>query len=240
MRQKKLGLAGLVLILLGSFGSSTLAQDLNDNARNALVRGNEQFVNAKYELAIQQYRLVPVHAGETYAKALYNIGVCYYELWQTEEAVAYYRKAVEASNGRYPAALYALGVALKDSKRVPEAKKAFEQAVVTSNGSYAPAHFMLGLLEMSEADYEQAATSFRRAIKHFKDRFPAGHNNLGVALARMNRLPEAKREFETALAQADGELSEATQNLKLCSSLLAPKTIAALELVGARPGSQNK
>lgn len=240
MRQKQLGLSLLVLMMLGALGGGTLAQDLHENARDAVQRGNEQFVKSKYELAIQEYRRVPVNAGETYAKALYNIGVSYYELWQTEEAVAYYRKAIAASNGRYPVALHSLGVALKDLGRLPEAKKAFEQAIATSDGGYAPAHYLLGLLAMGEADHEGAAASFRRAIVHFKNRFPAGHNNLGVALARMNRLPEAKREFEIALSQAGGELIEAKQNLKLCSSLLAdPKTVAALKIVDAN-GGQNK
>lgn len=233
MRQKRLVFATLVIILVGSLGSVTLAQTSGGAARDAIRRGNQEYAKAKYELAIEEYRRVPLNAGETYAKSLYNIGVCYYELWNTEEAVAYYRRAVAANNGRYPVALHALGVALKDLGRLTEAKKAFERSIVTSNGSYAPAHYMLGLLAMGEADYEGAAFSFRQAIAHFKDRFPASHNNLGVALARMGRLPEAKREFEIALLQADGELSEATQNLKLCSSLLAssPKTIAALKVI---------
>lgn len=113
-----------------------------------------------------------------------------------------------------------------------EAKKTFEQSISASDGNYAPAHFMLGLLAMDEANHEAAAASFRRAIDGFKDHFPAAHNNLGVALARMGRLTEAKQEFEIALVQAGGQLSEATNNLKLCSSLLAlpPKTVAALQL----------
>jgi len=70
---------------------------------------------------------------------------------------------------------------------------------------------MLGLLVMNEADHEAAAAFFKNAIAHSKKgRFPASHNNLGVALARMGRLPEARREFETALRQADGEFNEAT------------------------------
>ena len=95
---------------------------------------------------------------------------------------------------------------------------------------------MLGLLVMGEADHEAAAASFRSAIANSKDRFPASHNNLGVALARMGRLPEARREFETALRQADGDFNEATYNLKLCRSLLALNAkaqLASLKIVEA-------
>lgn len=95
---------------------------------------------------------------------------------------------------------------------------------------------MLGLLVMAEGDEEAAAASFKEAIARSKDRFPASHNNLGVALARMGRLPEAKREFETALSQADGEFNEATHNLKLCRSLLvlhAKAQLASLKIVEA-------
>ena len=234
MRPKRLVLATLlVTMLLGSLGSVTLAQTTRDNARDAVRRGNQEYTKANYELAIEEYRRVPFDADETYAKALYNIGVCYYELWKTEEAVAYYRRAVEARKGRYPAALHALGVALKDLGRLTEARKAFAQSIVMSDGNHAPAHFMLGLLAMGASDHAGAAVHFRQAIDRFNRRFPAGHNNLGVALAKMNLLQEAKLEFETALLQADGEFSEATENLKLCSSLLAPtpKTIASLKVV---------
>jgi len=87
---------------------------------------------------------------------------------------------------------------------------------------------MLGLLAMREGDNEAAAAYFEEAIARSKDRFPASHNNLGVALARMGRLPQAYREFEAALRTADGEFSEARHNLKLCRSLLALSAKAQL------------
>jgi len=104
-------------------GSVSLAQTGRDEAQNAIRRGNEKYAKAEYQLAIEEYRRVPLSAGETYAQSLYNIGVCYYELWRTDEAIIYYRRAVEARKGRYPMALYAIGVALTDFKRLSEAKK---------------------------------------------------------------------------------------------------------------------
>jgi Flp pilus assembly protein TadD len=80
---------------------------------------------------------------------------------------------------------------------------------------------MLGLLSMSEGDYVAAATSFKEAIARSKAQFPASHNNLGVSLAKLGRLSEAEREFESAVKQSDGKFDEAAHNLKLCRALLA-------------------
>ncbi|HEX8116073.1 MAG TPA: tetratricopeptide repeat protein, partial [Pyrinomonadaceae bacterium] len=159
-----------------------------------------------------------VDAGETYAQALYNIGVCRYEVWQTEEAARFYERAVEARGGRYPKAHYALGVALEELRRGPEALEAYREAAARG---YAPAHYKLGMLAAREGQEEKAAAHFREAIKRSKERFPASHNNLGVMLARAGRLSEAEREFEAALRQSDAPFEEAAQNLKLCRKLLA-------------------
>ena len=59
----------------------------------------------------------PLRDGESYARAIYNIGVCHYELWQTEEAIVFYKRAIELKHGNYPRASYALGVALEDQGR---------------------------------------------------------------------------------------------------------------------------
>ena len=136
MRAKKLLLAVLLVSLSGGTAS---AQESRSEARERVRRRNEMYARADYEAAIREYRRVNDRTGEVYAQSLYNIGVCYYELWRTEEAIEMYRSAVEASKGRYPKALYALGVALEDSRRWAEAKEAYRQALVASGGNYAEA-----------------------------------------------------------------------------------------------------
>lgn len=231
---QKIYKAALLVLMVGSLSGISLAQKRNETAHDAVQRGNQLYANANYKLAIAEYGKVSMDAGDNYARALYNIGVCYYELWKTEEAIEYYRRAIQASDGRYPAAQHALGVALKDLGRLPEAKQAFERAVATSQGNFAPSHYLLGLLAMDQADHERAVSSFRNAVR--SKPFPAAHNNLGVALARLNRLSEAKLEFEIAVSQADGEFLEASQNLKLCNSLLArtTKNVSELRVVDGR------
>jgi len=237
MRVKKLLLAVLLMSLSGVTGAT--GQETGSEGRDRIRRGNEMYARAEYEAAIREYRRVPDKAGEVYAQSLYNIGVCYYELRRTREAISMYRSAVEASKGRYPKALYALGVALEDSSQWPEAKAAYRQALVASGGNYraaqlAVAHYRLGLLAMREGDYEGADTLFREAIARSRRRFPASHNNLGVVLARAGRLSLAEPEFKTALKGTRGAFGEAAHNLKLCRSALAQGTktqIASLKVV---------
>ncbi|MGI8732543.1 MAG: tetratricopeptide repeat protein [Pyrinomonadaceae bacterium] len=224
MRYRRLLLATLAVTFLASIA---VAQTVRERSLDAIRRGNDKYAKAEYQLAIEEYRRVQPSSDETYAKALYNIGVCHYELWNTDEALVYYRKAI-AARPRYPMALHALGVALKDLKRLSEARGAFTESIVASSGGHAPAHYMLGMLAMSEGDHKAAAAFFKEAISRSRDRFPASHNNLGVALARMGRLREAQREFETALRYADGEFDVAIHNLNLCRFLLASSAKAQL------------
>jgi len=110
VRQKRFLLS---VVLLATLAGGVVGQNNLRGARDAVRRGNERYARAEYEAAIEEYRRVHADAGELYAQALYNVGVCYYELWRTDDAIKMYARAAEAMQGRYPKALYALGVALK-------------------------------------------------------------------------------------------------------------------------------
>ena len=127
-----------VAALLVVFAITGLLAAQTDSAagRLAIRRGNEKFAKQQYEAALKQYQLVPESAGENYAQALYNIGVCHYELWRTDEAVKYYHMAIVAREGRYPKAWYALGIALEDSDRFGAAKEAYQHIVDDSNDMF--------------------------------------------------------------------------------------------------------
>jgi tetratricopeptide (TPR) repeat protein len=231
---KKFFSAILLVVLIGSVvAAQTKEWDASSVAKAAIERGNRSFAKADYESALREYRSVPRIDRDTYAQALYNIGVCYYELWRTDEAINFYRRALTEQHGRYPRASYALGVALENQNRLIEAKEAYRQSIIASEGEYGPALYRLGLLTSIEGDYEAAAACYRKAIGRVGAHVPASHNNLGVMLAHQGRLIEAGREFEIALKQTNGDFDVAAQNLKLCRSLLAaPMTaqIAALKI----------
>jgi tetratricopeptide (TPR) repeat protein len=195
---------------------SAVAQD-----QSAIKRGNELFRKEKYELAIKEYQRVSERNRDEYARALYNIGVCSYELWRTADAIAFYQRAVELRRGDYPMASFALGVALENEKRLSEAKEAYRLTIQASGGDHGPASYRMGVLSAQEGDVKSAASFFRKANTRPGPHVPASHNNLGVMLALMGKLNEAETEFATAFRLTDGKFDDAEHNLKLCRSARA-------------------
>ena len=192
---------------------------VNAQAAKAFKRGDALVAQEKYQAAIDEYNKVSPRDAEQYARAIYNIGVCHYELWQTEEAIAFYKRSIELRHGNYPRASYALGIALDDQGRSTEARAAYEQALSASNRQFAPATYRLGLLEARAREFEKAAALFKEAASHAGKHVPASHNNHGVMLVRLGFLKEAEKEFDNALKTSDGRLADAAHNLNLCRSL---------------------
>jgi tetratricopeptide (TPR) repeat protein len=189
------------------------------DATSAIKRGNELVAKEKFAEAIEIYQTIPSDADEAYAQALYNIGVCNYELSRTEQAVRFYRRALEETGGKYARASYALGVALEELGRLDEAKRAFRQAFNVSHAKFAPATYRLGLMSANEGDFETAAILFKRAATTEGQHVAASHNNLGVMLALMGQPNMAEKEFLIALRQTDGRFPDASHNLKLCRAM---------------------
>jgi len=194
----------------------------------AIDDGNRLVAQGRYEEAMRSYKRVSPASGEEYATALYNIGVCNYELWRTTDAIEFYRHAIRQRQGAYPKASYALGVALEDLKRIHEAIAAYKEAVSTGNGTYAAAaNYRLGVIAAMAGDANEAARLFRRALDHSGEHVSASHNNLGVMLARLDRLAEAEKEFTIALRLSNGSFLDAAHNLKLCRQLMSANTWVA-------------
>jgi tetratricopeptide (TPR) repeat protein len=188
------------------------------NAKSSLTRGDAFVAQENYTAAIEEYSKV-FYRDRDYARAIYNIGVCHYELWQTEEAINFYKRAIDLKRGIYPVASYALGVALEDQRRFAEAKTAYQQAP-----DFGPAIYRLGLLEAKSGKFKKAAALFRDAASREGRHVPASHNNLGVMLARLGFMQEAEKEFVVALASSGGVFEDAAHNLKLCRSLINSST----------------
>ncbi len=193
---------------------------LTNAQSSALKRGDALVAEGNYKAAIQEYEKISSGAGESYARASYNIGVCYYELWQTEEAISFYKRAIELKEGNYPRASHALGVAYEDQGKLTEAKQAYAQAIRASRQEFAPAIYKLGVLEAKAGEFKKAASLFRDAAARDGQHRAASHNNLGVMLAQLGLLREAETQFVMALKQSDGSLNDAAHNLKLCRSLM--------------------
>jgi tetratricopeptide (TPR) repeat protein len=201
--------------------TTAIAINAQTDSKSILRRGDALVAQEKYRLAIEEYGKVSTHDCDSYAKAMYNIGVCHYELWQTDDAIEFYKRAIELKEGNYPRASYALGVALEDQGRTAEAKLAYEQAVRASRGEFACATYRLGVIEANAGEFEKAATLFREAASRDGEHVAASHNNLGVMLARLGFMNKAEQEFLIALKAANGRFDDATHNLNLCRSLTA-------------------
>ena len=210
MKFSNLFFAGFITI---SIALTVIAQD----SRSALKRGDVLVAQENYKAAIEEYSKVSPRDREAYARAIYNIGVCQYELWQTDEAIISYKRAIELKQGNYPRASHALGVALEDQGRFAEAKVAYQRA---SLHNFAPAIYKLGLLEAKAGEFKKAAELFRDAAAREGQHVSASRNNLGVMLARLGLLKEAEKEFVIAIKSSGGEFDDAAHNLKLCRSLI--------------------
>ena len=198
-----------------AYFSLVLAGLMQAQGQSPIKRGTELFKQENYQLAIKEYERVSEHNREEYAQAQYNIGVCYYELWRTDDAIRFYKRAIELKGGEYPAASYALGVAYEDQNKLREAKTAYRSALKFS----ALAMFRLGVVFAKEGDISSATKCFIVASKKPGPQAPASHNNLGVMLARMGKLNEADVEFTEALRLAEGKFEDAAYNLELSQRL---------------------
>lgn len=197
------------IILLAA---AVLSNAQSTDSKSILRRGDALVAQEQYKLAIAEYSKVSTRDRDAFARATYNIGVCYYELWQTDDAIEFYKRAVELKQGNYPKASYALGVALENQNKISEAKKAYEQA----RGELARATYRIGVLEAKAGEFETAAALFREAAARAGEHVPASHNNLGVMLARLGYLKEAEQQFVLALKASDGRFDDAAYNLNLC------------------------
>ena len=209
-------------LLVATFIVVSTSGLINAQTNEALLKSGDAFVaQAKYKAAIDEYGRVSNRAGESYARAIYNIGVCHYELWQTDEAISFYKRAIELKQGNYPRSSYALGVALEDQGKLLEAKQAYEQAIRASRNQFAPAIHKLGVIEANAGEFTKAVKLFRDATSRDGQHRPASHNNLGVMLAQLGFLKEAEAEFVRALKHSDGALDDAAHNLTLCRSMMS-------------------
>jgi tetratricopeptide (TPR) repeat protein len=209
----------IIRILL--FIAISLTPSVINAQTSAFKRGQALVAQENYHAAIVEYNKVSPREGDWYARAIYNIGVCHYELWETEEAIDFYKRAIELKQGNYPRASFALGVALDEQGRSTEARAAYEQALVASNRQFGPVIYRLGLLEAQAGELEKAAALFKEAASHPGKHVAASHNNNGVMLAQLGFMKEAEKEFDTALRASNGSLAEAAHNLNLCRSLTA-------------------
>lgn len=115
-------------LILFSFLIPVALSAQNDKA--LVKKGNEAYVEKKYDQAIDSYNKALEKNPES-APAQYNLGNALYKSEKKEDAVAAYNAAIERS--KLPmdksAAYYNKGVALQNNKKLPECIDAYKNAL---------------------------------------------------------------------------------------------------------------
>jgi predicted O-linked N-acetylglucosamine transferase (SPINDLY family) len=102
------------------------------------------------------------------------------------------------------------GLAHHEAGRLAEAERVYRQ-ILAANPDDADALHLLGVLAFQVRQYEPAIQLISRSIQ-LNPHFPLSHNNLGNALAAVNRRPEAAAAYERAIALKP-DYAEAYSNL---------------------------
>jgi Tfp pilus assembly protein PilF len=140
---------------------------------------------------------------------------------RTEEAVAWYRKAIALEPG--DAELHnAIGIVLREQGRAAEAEASF-RAAISLVPNHAGAHNNLGNALREQGQLDEAVACYRRSIALAPDR-PATYSNLGATLQQACRLDEAIICYRQALDLAP-DLAAAHHHLAM--ALLAKGDFAA-------------
>ncbi len=129
--------------------------------------------------------------------ALFNVASLDMGQGQFQQAVALYRKVVEAAPND-ARTMTALASAINQTGDPDEATALLRKAIQI-DGSYSDAHFDLAAIELQRQDYAGAEKELR-AVLALQPGDAAAHASLGGVMLATNRVAEARAEFELALA----------------------------------------
>lgn len=175
----------------------------------------------EYEKAISHYRRALLFSetekqnDDYLARIHFNIGVCFYKMKQTDEAVEEFTEAIKLGKRRYQKAFYALGMAHKDLRNWQKAETALRRAIElkTDDGE---AWFDLAFVLLREENFDRAEKAFQKSIEYKSVGAADAHNNLGVIFALRHEFDAAENEFQTALEISNGKSILARNNLQFC------------------------
>lgn len=133
----------------------------------------------------------------TDANLLNDLGNAAYRQEHYDDAISYFNKALENSGADAYKVQTNLGNAYSDAHRLDEAVKHFAAAITLKN-DFAPAYNGLAKMYFDNGHYEEAAEKAREAISHKPD-YATAYYHLGLSLAYLKRIPEAKEALQQSL-----------------------------------------
>jgi tetratricopeptide (TPR) repeat protein len=146
-------------------------------------------------------RATKLHASypDTLANAWNNLGLIAARDGHTEEAIGFFRQALQSSPDHL-VALENLGSAYRQLKQWDEARKAFERALEVT-ASDPEANYGLAMVFAQNEDTARALEHFQAALRS-RPAYPEALNNLGILYLRTQRRDEAVAQFEECIRLA--------------------------------------
>jgi protein O-mannosyl-transferase len=151
--------------------------------------GNAYMTEKKYGLAAEQYRI----AESIYAKnseLLANLGSALYQMGDTEEAIRYYRRAIELAP-MYPMIRYSLIVALRARGDLAEARIqeeniiAYYDDLIRKEPLNADHHFFKANALFHLERYRQALIEYKRTAQ-IDPNYPLANESINLAMRKLN------------------------------------------------------
>ena len=140
---------------------------------------------------------------------LHNLGEALFRQGKIEEAISYYRRALQLRPDPYTC--YDLGLALATQGHLDEAIRQYEEAL-RLKPHYVEAHNNLGSALLQQGHLDAAIHHYEEALSLHPDQADT-HFNLGLALAQQGRLEEAEKHFSEAVRLNPND-AEARHNLE--------------------------
>ena len=123
------------------------------------------------------------------SEAHYNLGNCFYDQNQLEEAVVCYQKAVRIDSG-FAKAHFNLGSVLQKQGCLEQAEASYRKAL-RFDSSNAVIHFNLAQVLSEQGRYSEAVNCYQQGLT-IQPNLAAAHVNLGAAFKAMGRMHEAE------------------------------------------------
>jgi tetratricopeptide (TPR) repeat protein len=139
-----------------------------------------------------------------------NIAYTFLEQGNHEEALKYYKKAVEANPG-FAEPYYFIGKIFVDSGDLKQAEEYFKKSIAIEPRLFV-GYSGLGIVSAQLGKNKEAEYFLKKAVE-LKPYAPEVHNNLGMLYAMEGDLESARREFQKALS-IDPDFAQAKQNLE--------------------------
>jgi tetratricopeptide (TPR) repeat protein len=124
-------------------------------------------------------------------------GIIFHQSGQTDEAIYWYRKALEI-NPENTIAHSNIGAALQSTGQLEEAARSYQKAI-DSNPDYAEAHNNIGTVLQEQSKLDSAVASYKKAID-IKPDYVEVYSNLGNALKEQGKLCEAVTYYQKAIS----------------------------------------